>query len=443
MNIIEIPDDVKYKLVYKEPFIETPFHKCIKVIFADYTATGRPSPIIDEYINNNIKPKYSNNHSNSQLSSIINTYIDKTYKYFHNKYGHSKNIIFTGNGTTGCINHLSKLLNWNKYNNIYISTLEHHSNFLPWSKISKIYGIKINIIPLDDNGNINLKSLSDNINKNNNNIISITACSNVTGIKTNLDDIKLIAKNNNSLLFVDYACLAPYDNIDLELVDACFISPHKFIGGDSTPGLLIISKLLEINDTPCCPGGGCVISADSKNIIYDTNIEKRETAGTVNIIGIIKLRLIFSIYDEIYDIISINEKNIACYIYDKFRRLNIDIIFENNVNRLPIISFNIKNCHYNFVVKLLSDLFGIQVRGGIMCCGLLSEYINCEGWCRISFHWIMSRMEIDFIIHAIEFIKLYWKEFIYLYDNFDGFFVYNNKEINKNVKSLICKITNN
>lgn len=438
MELIEIPTDVKYNLVYQEPNIKTPFWNSIKVIYADYTATGKPSPIIDDHINSKIKPYYSNTHSNSELSVITKKNINKTYKYLHNKFGHTKNIIFTGTGTTGCINHLVKILNWSDYNNIFISTLEHHSNFLPWAEIAKKYNIKLHIIPLDDTGNINHEILSKNINPKDNNIISITACSNVTGIKTDLNAIKLIAKSNNSLLFIDFACLAPYDNIDLEFVDGCFISPHKFVGGDSTPGILIISKLLKICDIPCNQGGGCVISADSKKIIYDTNIEERETAGTSNIIGIIKLKIVFGINYEFIDIINYNEKIISCYVFDKFRKMNVELLFKNNIERLPIVAFNIKDCHYNFIVKLLSDLFGIQTRGGIMCCGLLSEYLNINGWCRISFHWLMTKKEIDYIISAVEFISKNFKEFLYLYKNINDQFVYDcEKELTDTIKKLI------
>jgi selenocysteine lyase/cysteine desulfurase len=296
------------------------------------------------------------------------------------------------------------------YTKIFESILD-HSN------------IKIHIIPLTQNGEINykwLENILENLNPNDLNITSLTGCSNVSGIITDIEKVKIIINNtlgSNGLLFIDYACSAPYKSINASLSDACFISPHKFIGGISTPGILIANKSLFMKDCPYAPGGGCVKMADDLKILYEDDIETRETGGTPNIIGIIRIRSTLMIKDLYFDVIEKNEKYITKYIHGKLSKIvsklpNITVLYLNKSldKRLPIICVSLNDCHFNDIVKIMSNLFKIQTRGGIACCGLLARYVkesmNINGWCRISFHWLMTQYEIDYILNAIEYIAL-------------------------------------
>lgn len=394
-----------------------------KFIYADYTGTGQPSPLIDNYLNTNVYPYYANTHSNSLWSTIMTNQIKNSREYIRKKMNlrDDQKIIFTGNGTTGAINHLVNSLNYVKYNNIniIISLYEHHSNYLPWIEKSKLYSnMKIYIIPLKD-GIIDYEWYTDlltKLNPNDLNITSITGCSNVSGIITDIKNIRNIINRilgPNGLLFVDYACLAPYKYIDASLSNACFISPHKFIGGITTPGLLIADEKLFMNKCPYAPGGGCVKQADDTEIIYEDNIETKESGGTPNIIGIIRIKLVLMIKDIYFDVIQTNEKFITYYVHDKLKNLvsripNLTVLYLNKHlhHRLPIVCISISGCHYNAIVKILSNLFGIQTRGGISCCGIFARHIkktmNIDGWCRISFHWLMTFDEINYILNAIE-----------------------------------------
>lgn len=403
------------------------------IIYADYTGTGQCSPLIDDYLKEHIYPYYANTHSNSYNSKIMTENIDKTRKLIREKLNVLDNqaIIFTGNGSTGTINHLVSSIDFKKYSkqniNIIISLYEHHSNYLPWLEKTKIYSnIKIYIIPLTDVGEIDYEWYSNLLMKldlNDFNITSITACSNVSGIITDIIKIKNIINQylKNCLLFVDYACLAPYKKIDASLSDACFISPHKFIGGISTPGLLIASNDLFMNKCPYNPGGGCVIMADDKQVLYDDNIEVRETGGTPNIIGIIRIRLILMIKEHFQDTITKNEEFMVTYIHNKLIKLssrvnNLTVLYLNKSldKRLPIICISLNDCPYNDIVKIMTNLFGIQTRGGVSCCGIFARYINnkmkINGWCRISFHWLMTMYEINYILNAIEYISINHKQ---------------------------------
>jgi len=451
-KIIELTDDDIKKLFYDNPIIETPFVKSAKVIFADYIASGRVSPYIEEWLIKNIYPYYANTHSNASCGIMMKNEINKTKQQIRQLYNlrPSHQIIFTGNGTTGAINHLTNLIDYKKYTkiNIYVSVYEHYSNYLPWAEIVKTNkNCSIEYIPINDNDDVDIEWINNKLNQLNStcdcfNIFSITGCSNVTGIITPIKEISNIINKynngkNNNMLFVDYACSAPYKRIDASYIDAFFISPHKFIGGHSTPGILVADSKLFMNSKPYAPGGGCVKKANCSIIQYEEDLEKKESGGTPNIIGIIKLQKVFDLFEQYEDVISHNEKIITSYIHNELTKIankykNIKFIFPNKStdHRLPIIALAIDDMHYNYIVVLLNDFFGIQTRGGISCCGIFGDLIkkkyNIDGWCRISFHWTMKPTEINYILYAVKFVAKYGNLFknYYKYDKSKNLFTY-------------------
>jgi selenocysteine lyase/cysteine desulfurase len=432
--------------LYEEPNIKTIFRKNIKIIFADNTASGRPCKIIDNYIQNKILPYYANTRSNAYCGIYMKTLIEDARQYIRKIYklNDSQKIIFTGSGSTGAINHIVNSLNYNSHTqiNILISIYEHFSNILPWIELKNnkqnvnIYTIPINEY-YDNDINYIINKFTELNEKDNNiiNILSISGCSNVTGIKfpieqycNILNEFKKKQITNKNYIFVDYATLAPYEILNGENIDAMFISGHKFIGGTSTPGILIACKELFENKNPYNPGGGCAIKLKDGNVQYFDDIERKEPGGTCNIIGIIRLKYALKILSKFEKIIFNNELYITKYIHRKIDFLkqkysNFDILFHNiNLdNRLSIICLFINNLHYNFIVALFNDLFGIQTRGGISCCGLLEDVIakiyNYHGWCRITFTWYMTQYEIDYILNAMEFIILYGYNFLKFYNH--------------------------
>jgi len=420
--------DPKINLFYESPTIKTKLNKNVKLLYADATGTGKPSPIIDNYVATNILPYYANTHSNSFIGEEMNNLIKNTRKYIHKIFNLRKDhcILFTGNGATGAINHLINSIDFSKFKkvNIMISLYEHNSNYVPWVELMH-KNKKINLWILKNNNyNIDINNLDKTLKefnkiKNSLNIVSITACSNVTGIFTNIKTIASVVnkykKNNkNNYIFVDYACSAPYVNINGSFLDAFYISGHKFLGGYSTPGILIASTNLFNKTNPFIMGGGCVDYANFNVIKYSNNIEEKESAGTPNIIGIIKFKKVLELKTELLPIILHNEKIISSYVFDKCNFLtnkykNFKIIFPDiKIQRLPIIAFSITGLTFDNITMLLSDLFGIQARGGTTCCGLLSDHIyksiGMYGWCRITFSWYMNKNEIIYILDAIEFI---------------------------------------
>jgi selenocysteine lyase/cysteine desulfurase len=441
--------DIK-NLIYNPGIIKTPFIKKTKITYADFIASGLPCPFIEDYIQKKIYPLYSNTHSNAYNGMFMKNVIIDTKKYIRSVLNISDDyqILFTGNGTTGAINHLIGCIDYTKYLKIviYLSLYEHYSNHLPWVELTNIYSnINVEFIPFINNsdiktnqGLIDLDWLENSISNNYKDckktliICSISACSNINGLINPLIKVrKILDLYNDSdrfskYLFADYACSAPYVNIDGSLFDAFFFSPHKFLGGTGTPGVLIGKSCLFTKSKPTCTGGGCVINASSKIIEYETNIEKRESAGTPNIIGIIKIGKILQLKSHYKDIIINNEhilsnliKTKVSYFEEKYKTFK-SVLYSDDIEHLPILSFNLSNLHYNFIVVIFSDLFGIQTRGGIGCCGLLAEYIENEykykGWCRISFHWLMSKKTVINIFEALEHIIKNGQKYLDLYE---------------------------
>jgi len=420
-----------FKNMFNPPKIKTPYGQRY-LINADATASGYFYKPIEKFITKNIKPYYSNTHSNAYSGRLMSSYIEKSKEIIRKNLNldSEDKIIFEGSGCSGAISHLIHILNLKEETNpktVVLTTLtEHHSNYLPWTHLPTI----LKIIDIDNStGLYNLETLEKYLKEYSNKhkiICSMSHCSNINGIIQNMDKIAKIVHNYGGLLVIDYACSGPYipinmhkNNLNGEYYDAIFMSPHKFMGGPLCPGLLIANQKLFINTIPFCPGGGTVRFTCPKFTCYTKDIETRETGGTPNIVGSIKCGLVFELKNDLQDFITKRER----YLVKKIKPLilkmnNINLLNPpNNNHHLPIFSFMIRDLHYNFVVVLFNDLFGIQTRGGISCCSLYAQHLlkmtnlkndetykhiisgngvpSSYGWCRISFHYYMTDEIID------------------------------------------------
>ena len=465
-NLIDLSN-----LIYDSGTIINPItNKPNIIIFADDIASGRPCKMVDKYITESIYPYYSNTHSNATCGIYMKDLVKKTKEIIRNVMNLSDihKIFFSGNGTTGAVNHLVNKIDFLKYSKIiiHITPFEHHSNFLPWKEkindlnklglfdnINKI--AKIQFIGNDNPDEFNLSldiesyintidiELSSETNKNVRlDIFSLTACSNVTGKRYDMQYKKLWnyikskrANGHHIYMLLDCACIAPYTQIDLSESDGIYFSGHKFLGGQGTPGVLIInSQIMEVSH-PYEPGGGCVEKADDKCTIYKTDPEMKEMGGTPNIIGIIRLGYCLLIKKALDDKININEKIISHYVtkkmielenkYDNFKVIGLRL--RSNTD-LPIYPLTIKGMHYNLITVLFNDLYGIQTRGGISCCGTLGrmckDILHIDGWCRLSFNYLLTKKEILTILEALEFIIINGKTYedFYEYDKAKNLF---------------------
>ena len=464
-----------------DTYFETPYGTK-KMLYADWTASGRAYAPIEERIQHEIMPLLANTHTETTVTGTAMTRAYEQSKHIikqHVKAGPDDVLIFAGSGMTGAVNKLQRLLGLriperimdyvkagrlpspaelenNKvrihalFSNyldidpelkpiIFVSHMEHHSNQTSWLETIA----DVEIIPNDENGNINLPALEQLLQKyqnRKNKIAAVTGCSNVTGIQTPYHEVAQLAHAYNGLCFVDFACSAPYVDIDMHPqmkggnLDAIFFSPHKFLGGPGTPGVLIFNKNLYHNIIPDQPGGGTVTYTNPwKYHEYITDIEHREDGGTPPFLQGIKAALAVKLKEEMgVDNMLKREEEILKIVFERLPKLKgIDIMEGQNKNRLGVISFLIRGAHFNLVVKLMNDHFGIQTRGGCACAGtyghmllhvdemhsneILDEIhkgdLSCKpGWIRMSIHPVMTDEEVNYLLDAIEKIALNYNE---------------------------------
>lgn len=454
MNDLSDLVDVSY-VTYNPGKIINPFTKKYNnIIFADDVASGRPCHIVDSLMTSNINPYYSNTHSNATCGILMKDMVNKTKDIIREELhlNLEQKIIFSGNGCTGAINHLTYKIDLDRYSHIVIhsSPFEHHSNFLPWNELLKRHSTLYSGISehrlidytkdFESTLDKYISDLETELSTGNNNkrldILALSGCSNVTGKRFDLfyDDVVKFVKDYqrkgfNVFTVIDYACSAPYIDLDVSRFDACAFSGHKFLGGQTTPGVLIANETLLQIDVPFQPGGGCVNSADDKHTNYKQDKELLEMCGTPNICGIIRLGYVLTIKRSIIDRIHNNDLIIGNFITEKLLKLEAKYpdlkvlgLKSRHPRDLPIFPITIKGLHYNLITVLFNDLFGIQTRGGISCAGTLGrifrETENVDGWCRISFNYLLTKRQIIKIIKSLEFIIIHGKRFAdyYSYD---------------------------
>eukprot|EP01029_Cantina_marsupialis_P013154 TRINITY_DN291427_c0_g3_i1.p1 TRINITY_DN291427_c0_g3~~TRINITY_DN291427_c0_g3_i1.p1 ORF type:complete len:601 (-),score=185.31 TRINITY_DN291427_c0_g3_i1:747-2549(-) len=450
----KIVDVLNDNVVGNDNAIETPYG-VRRVTYADYTASGRCVDFIEKFLLREVMPLYANTHTETSGTGLQTTHFrENAREIIRHAINASEDdaVIFVGSGATGAINQLVEVLNLRipreldqKYKFleqipendrpvVFIGPYEHHSNELPWREsIADVV-----VIDEDHNGQPNLQHLEEQLMIYHDRplkIGSFSRASNVTGIETPTRAICQLLHKYGALSFFDYASAAPYVKIDMnpeplamDYKDAVFISPHKFIGGPGTPGLLIAKKTLFQNVVPAMPGGGTVQFVSSDSHKYVDNPEIREEGGTPNILGAIKAGLVFQLKEAVgADLIHKHEQSFIRRAITSWSKSDKILILGNTeAPRLSIVSFMIRHgegfLHHNFVVALLNDLFGIQARGGCSCAGpyghrLLGidlttsrEYMTeisagsegiKPGWVRVNFNYFISEASFDFVVRAI------------------------------------------
>jgi len=373
-----------------------------EIIYTDWTASGRLYRPIEEQIINQFGPFVANTHTETSLTGAVMTHAYHKAKDIIKKHVHANEddvLILSGTGMTSAINKFQRLLglripdllksNMNAMVNkpvVFISHMEHHSNQTSWLETIA----DVVVIPYNDTGLIDYNALDELFKKYHDRsmkIASVTACSNVTGIVTDYHKIASIAHENNGLCFVDFACSAPYVNIDMHpndsdsfrdtSLDAIFFSPHKFLGGPGTQGVLIFNKKLYNNMVPDNPGGGTVTYTNPwGKHDYITDIETREDGGTPGFLQAIKTALSVKLKEEMrVDAILEREHEMNTLIFKELEQIpNLHILAAQHKKRMGIFSFYIDEAHFNLVVKLLNDRFGIQTRGGCSCAGTYGHF---------------------------------------------------------------------
>ncbi|HEX6921452.1 MAG TPA: aminotransferase class V-fold PLP-dependent enzyme [Actinomycetes bacterium] len=432
-----------------------------RVTYADYTASGRALTFLEDFIREEVLPRYANTHTESSGTGLQTTRLrEDARRIIRDALGGDDDtvVIFCGSGSTAAIDkligilnlrlpadlderyHLSDLIPLDERPVVFIGPFEHHSNELPWRESI----CDVVTIPEDRDGHIDMAVLERRLVEYAGRplrIGSFSAASNVTGIVTDTHRIADLLHQHGALSFWDCAAAGPYVDIEmspgagscskhpLAHKDAVFLSPHKFIGGPGTPGVLAVRRELLRNRIPVVVGGGTVAYVNPLEHRYLDDPAHREEGGTPAIVESIRAGLVFQLKQAVgVEVIRAREELLLRRAVDAWRQHpNIEILGNLDAERLSIVSFVVRRpggryLHHNFVVALLNDLFGIQSRGGCSCAGPYGHRLlgidlershefereithGCEGikpgWVRINFNYFISEAVLDYVVEAV------------------------------------------
>ena len=430
-----------------------------RITYADYTASGRSLDFIEDVIREQVLPRYANTHTESSGTGLATSRLrEDARELIHDAVGGTEDhlVIFCGSGATAAVNKLVGILELrlpggpaHRYRLlgqippaqrpvVFVGPYEHHSNELPWRETIA----DVVVIGAGADGHIDLADLSAQLEQYAQRplrIGSFSAASNVTGILSDADSIAALLHAHGALSFWDYAAAGPYAPIRAresapgasDHKDAIFLSPHKFIGGPQTPGVLVVRRDLVRNQVPTVPGGGTVAFVDPIGHRYLDDPVAREEGGTPAIVESIRAGLVFALKDAVgTTAIQASEERLWKRALNRWSgNPHIEVLGNPDARRLSIVSLRISHggryLHHNYVVAILNDLFGIQARGGCSCAGPYGHRLlaigaarshafraeislGCEGikpgWTRINFNYFISDTVADYLIDAIDLI---------------------------------------
>ncbi|HEY1193207.1 aminotransferase class V-fold PLP-dependent enzyme [Flavobacterium sp.] len=422
------------------------------LLYADWIASGRLYFPIEDVMIRKIGPMIANTHSFSSQTGKASTY---AYQYArqlikdHVNASDSDCLVATGTGMTAALNKLQRIMGLRSEDNIYnvklnfdeerpvvfITHMEHHSNQVPWYETIA----DVVVLPCRENNLVDPKILSEELKKYESRrlkIGSFTACSNVTGIITPYHELAKIMHQNGGYCFVDFAASAPYVKIDMhpkdpeEQLDAIFFSPHKFLGGPGTCGILVFNEKLYQSNFPDNPGGGNVKCTNPwGEYHYSDAIEVKEDGGTPGFLQVMRTALCLELKDKMgVEKMKERETELLQLCFSELQKIEgLTILGDLETERIGCVSFTIENIHYNLLVRLLNDRFGIQVRGGWSCASTYAHFLldideeksneitsgilqknltEKPGWVRVSLHPTMKNDELLFITNSVKEIVL-------------------------------------
>jgi len=435
-----------------------------------------------------ILPYYGNTHTTSTVTSLQSTlFRHEARDLIRNAVNASEHdaVIFVSSGATGAVHKLVNAVTRAGKASfpplVIAGPWEHHSNLLPWREIP---GTQVFNVKDDVRGNVDLKHLEETIKEATGLrqpgqpvIGCFSAASNITGVKADVDAISVLLHRHKCLAVFDYATAAPHCKVDMNPVaadpqdqpfvhkDAVFISPHKFVGGVDTPGVLVTKKRLFAEaSVPSEGGGGSVFFVTEQGHRYLQEVEMREEGGTPDIVGSIRAGLAFQLKEAVgADIIEGLDRKLARRAFEAWEGVpGLHILGpSSDIDRLPIFSLMFSDpkgegkgmfLHHNFVSSLLNDMFGVQSRGGCACAGpyaqslmgmdlsLASRYeallledqrldrthlrryreysqneVLRPGFVRLNLSFFASELEIDFLLEAVKWVAAHGHKILPLY----------------------------
>lgn len=455
-------------LIGSDVLVTTPFGQR-RVTYADYVASGKPLRSVEDRIRDLALPLYANTHTEDSVTGAASTHLaHQAHDYVKGQLGaddHCK-LIFCGSGSTAAIKRLQEILGLSVCSTqrdrtvqalppeqrpvVFVGPYEHHSNEVSWRETLA----EVVEVPLCAEGGICLSTLERELTRpeyaGRPRYGAFSAASNVTGRLSDTRALARLLHQHGAYAFFDFAASAPYVAIDMKPgepdgYDAVFLSPHKFVGGPGTPGLLCFrAELYGQGQAPTTAGGGTVTYVSRHKHAYVDDIEAREDAGTPAILGKIRTALTFRVKEELgTDRLLAREHELYALARERFaRHPRLRLLGSLDAPRLAFLSFIVqlpggKTLHPRLTVRLLNDLFGIQARGGCACAGpyghalldigdeLSEQYFGCisggldglkPGWTRLNLAPWITDEEATFILDAVEFVADYGEQFLAVYD---------------------------
>ena len=426
---------------------ESPFGRQ-RIVYADWTASGRMFGPIEKMMSEEIAPFVGNTHTETSVTGTTMTRAYHEALHIIKEHVHASAedaIICYGSGMTGVANKFQRILGLRVHEKfrdqvrlpeaerpiVFVTHMEHHSNQTSW--IESV--AEVQVINADAHGLVDLSHLAELLQRYRGRkvkIAAVTSCSNVTGILTPYHAIAGLMHRAGGVCFVDFAASAPYIAIDMhpaarldEYLDAIYFSPHKFLGGPGTSGVLIFNKKLYKNRIPDNPGGGTVDWTNpwGEHKYFD-DVEAREDGGTPGFTQAIRTALCVRLKEAMgVENILRREHELVDLVWDRLKAVpGLHLLADEHRDRLGILSFYIDDLHYNLAVRLLNDRYGIQTRGGCSCAGTyghlllhvsreksksITDRINAgdktdkPGWVRLSLHPTTTDEEAELMIDAI------------------------------------------
>jgi selenocysteine lyase/cysteine desulfurase len=457
---------VRDQLIGEGTAIQTPFGER-RLMYADYIASGRGLRWVEDTLTERVMPLYANTHTEDSASGAQTTALThQASEYVKSQLGADATckLLFCGSGSTAAVRRLQDILGLSvpslhrerllaslppsQRPVVFVGPYEHHSNEVSWRESLA----EVVELPLCERGHLDLdalrSALKDPAYLGRPRIGSFSAASNVTGLLTDTRSVAKLLHRHGALAFFDFAASGPYVKIDMKPgqpdgYDAVFLSPHKFVGGPGTPGLLCFQQHLYHLAAPSTAGGGTVRFVSRQGHAFVDDIEAREDAGTPAILGKLRTALAFKVKETLGPARIVEREH--ALITQALEQLRIHprlhLLGNLDAPRLAVLSFLVRTSggsylHPRLVVRLLNDLFGIQARGGCACAGpyghaLLGisdetslRYQTCilsdleglkPGWTRLNFAPWLTRQELDFLIRAVEFVAEHGEKFVPLY----------------------------
>ncbi|WP_420454052.1 aminotransferase class V-fold PLP-dependent enzyme [Rubrivirga sp.] len=479
------PAALRAQTLGADAVVETPVGER-PLVYADFTASGRQLAFVEDYLRS-LAPLYANSHTEDSLTGRTATRLlhdaERAIKRAVGA-GPSGRVVCCGAGSTGAIHKLQEILGVaippatlrdlgarltkalgdedagrlmgdlrETGPVVFVGPYEHHSNEVTWRE-----GLCTVVeVGLDAQGQVCLDDLERHLTDpqwaGRTMYGSFSAGSNVTGVLAPVREIARVLHRHGALAFFDYAAAGPYVEIDMApegdpeaRIDAVFLSPHKFLGGPGSSGVLVFNAALYPDGlAPTVGGGGTVAYVNATDHDYVDDVEARETAGTPGLYQALRAAIALDVKRAVgVDAIHAREREHLARVLARWGRDDrIEILGPGaEVERLPIVSFNVRDglggvLHPRFVTVLLCDLFGVQSRAGCSCAGpyghrlldigaaLSARYRQClvdgvhglkPGWARVGFHYTHDDDEIEYLIRAVELVAEHGARFLALYD---------------------------